>query len=111
MTINEMRDAAYKNSVYKGFYDEPATLGDRLILMVSELAEVLEEYRNHRAITEIYYNADKPNKPEGIPIELADAVIRIGDFCGYYGVDLEGAIDLKMKFNSTRSYRHGGKKL
>jgi NTP pyrophosphatase (non-canonical NTP hydrolase) len=111
MTINEMRDAAFKNSADKGFYAEPATLGDRLMLMVSELAEVLEEYRNHHAPTEIYYNPEKPDKPEGIPIELADTVIRIGDFCGFYGIDLEAAVDKKMAFNSTRSYRHGGKKL
>lgn len=41
-------------------------------------------------------------------IELADAVIRILDYCAYRGWDLENAIKIKMEFNSTRPYRHGG---
>lgn len=51
-----------------------------------------------------------PAKPEGELIELADAVIRIADYCGARGWDLETAVELKMKYNETRSYRHGNKK-
>lgn len=58
-----------------------------------------------------HYKDTKLLKPEGIPSELADAVIRIFDMCGYYGIDLEKAIDEKMAYNKTRSYKHGGKKL
>ena len=39
--------------------------------------------------------------------ELADAVIRIADMCGYLGIDLEKHIELKMKYNATREYKHG----
>ena len=48
-------------------------------------------------------------KPEGIPIELADAIIRICDTCGQYGIDLDRAIRLKMEYNKTRPYKHGKK--
>jgi NTP pyrophosphatase (non-canonical NTP hydrolase) len=41
--------------------------------------------------------------------ELADVVIRIADFCGAMGIDLERQIAAKMAYNETRSYRHGGK--
>ncbi len=51
------------------------------------------------------------NKPEGIPSELADVVIRVADMCGYYGIDLEKAIEEKMEYNETRSHKHGEKKL
>jgi len=51
------------------------------------------------------------NKPEGIPSELADIIIRIGDFCGYYGIDLDAAIREKLEYNKSRSYRHGNKVL
>jgi hypothetical protein len=51
------------------------------------------------------------DKPEGIPSELADIVIRVMDICGYYGIDLEAAITEKMEYNRNRPIRHGGKKL
>lgn len=50
-------------------------------------------------------------KPEGIPSELADVVIRVFDLCGAYNIDLEAAIEEKLKYNRTRAIRHGGKKL
>jgi len=48
-------------------------------------------------------------KPEGEAIELADAVIRIMDYCEFVGIDLEQAIQLKHEYNKTRPYRHGNK--
>ena len=57
------------------------------------------------------YNATAPTKcckkPEGYAIELADAVIRIADLCGYMGIDLEAAIREKMAYNATRPHKHG----
>jgi NTP pyrophosphatase (non-canonical NTP hydrolase) len=41
--------------------------------------------------------------------ELADVVIRILDYAGGRDLDLEGALEAKMRFNDARSYRHGGK--
>lgn len=52
----------------------------------------------------------KRGKPEGIPIELADAIIRILDYCGYAGIDIDAAISQKHEYNKSRPYRHGGKK-
>lgn len=69
-------------------------------------AEAVEEYRKGRDPREIYYNGEKP---EGIPIELADAVIRILDYCEFAGIDLESAISIKARYNESRPYRHGGK--
>jgi hypothetical protein len=48
-------------------------------------------------------------KPEGIPIELADCIIRIFDYCGKEGINIEEAIRIKHEYNKTRPYRHGGK--
>ena len=77
-------------------------------LIHSEVSEALEEYRNGRAQTEVYYGEN--GKPEGIPIELADVIIRIFDFCGYAGINIDAAITQKHEYNKSRPYRHGGKK-
>jgi NTP pyrophosphatase (non-canonical NTP hydrolase) len=74
------------------------------MLIVSELAEGLEEERKQQPYVYV-----KDNKPEGLGVELADAVIRIADLCGYLGVDLEEVIKAKINYNSKRPYKHGKK--
>ena len=49
-------------------------------------------------------------KPEGIPSELADIIIRVLDICAYHGIDIAHAISDKMAYNETRPYRHGDKR-
>lgn len=108
MTISELTKEVHDNAVSHGWWQgEPRTFGELIALCHSELSEALEEYRAGRAPQEIYY-PDGP-KPEGIPSELADVVIRIMDMCGRYGIDLETAILEKHEYNKTRPYRHGGK--
>ena len=111
MTINDYVNRAYENAKEKGWHEIERSIGDLICLMHSELSEALEEHRNGHSPTEIYYNESKPAKPEGIPVELADCVIRIFDFCGKYDIDLEEAILTKMEYNKTRPIRHGGKKV
>ena len=74
----------------------------------SEVSEALEEYRNGRLPTEVYTGNN--GKTEGIPIELADVIIRVLDYCGYAGIDIDATISQKHEYNKTRPYRHGGKK-
>lgn len=112
VSLNEFSKECYEASKAKGWYDD-ANADDivtKLCLVHSEISESLEEYRNNKGLTEIYYNPDNPNKPEGFPIEIADALIRIFDICGANGIDIENAVRLKMKYNKTRGHRHGGKK-
>ncbi len=75
-------------------------------LMHSELSEMLEEWR---ASKPMIYMDDPKSKPEGIAVEMADCMIRMFDWCGHMNIPLEEALRLKMAYNKTRSYRHGGK--
>lgn len=69
--------------------------GELLMLIVSEIAEAMEGVRKslpddklpHRSMEEV---------------ELADALIRIFDYAGAYGLDLEGAYREKRAYNATR---------
>jgi len=49
-------------------------------------------------------------KPEGVPSELADLIIRALEAAGAYGIDIEQAIEEKMAYNRQREYRHGNKR-
>mgnify|MGYP001056501883 FL=1 len=115
LSIKTLVNESYTNAKEHGWHDKPRSVGDHIALMHSELSEALEEYRKGRTPQEIYYVSKNPlvlgapNKPEGIPIELADCIIRIFDFCGLHKINLEEALSLKMEYNKTRPYRHGNK--
>lgn len=107
LTISELVRLAYGNAKLKGFHDYSGgqpNINEKLMLIVSELSEAMEELRSGCSPNETRTNI---GKPEGFPIELADAVIRIADLCGLLGIDLEHAIAIKHAFNTTRPRKHG----
>ena len=111
-TIRCWEDEIHENAVEHGWWDNAATLEEKLeiipeklLLIITELAEATEDYRVKRMDT--YLGAG--GKPEGFWVEVADAVIRILDLAGAHKVDLEHIIELKHMYNKTRPHRHGGK--
>ena len=73
------------------------------MLVVTELAEAMEAIRGGDTESEKIGGFSKVEE------ELADAVIRILDYAGGHGLDLDGALAAKMRYNESRPYRHGGK--
>ena len=130
--FNELTKEIHKNAVEHGWWDEPRTFGEIVALCHSELSEALEEYRNgqpmkyyrpcgighivcnkegRRFISEDGICEYMKDKPEGIAVEMADCIIRILDWAGKEGLDMDAIIREKMDYNKTRPYRHGGKAL
>lgn len=115
MTLNEMRDRAYEIAKSKGWYEHGVeSIPTLLCLIHSEVSEALEVWRKlevGKAADVARSLLDVNSKPIGFDSELADVVIRIGDLCGAYGIDLEKAVREKMAYNEKRPYRHGGKRV
>lgn len=97
----------HENAKEHGWWDTEKSFPEVIALIHSEVSESLEEYRDGKE--NLYF--DENGKPEGVAVELADAVIRIMDYCGKEGIDLEEIIAIKHKYNKKRAYRHGGKKV
>jgi NTP pyrophosphatase (non-canonical NTP hydrolase) len=79
----------------------------KLALVHSEISEAVEAVREGRVT--FAYPADGSGKPEGMVVELADAVIRILDLCGALDLNLGHALERKHEYNRSRPHRHGGK--
>jgi NTP pyrophosphatase (non-canonical NTP hydrolase) len=108
VTLNELRDECHSIARSKGWYDGDdgnRNVGEQLMLVVTEVAEAMEDLRDSRMTASV----DETGKPVGFPVEIADVMIRIFDLAGYLEIDLDSAVEAKMKFNRQRSYRHGGK--
>lgn len=136
MNIAELQQQVHALAVSKGWWDDSidpdwGTRGEpdhdriavALALVHSEVSEALEEVRGDNLGT--YWMVGRSDatrfddrdeapagaKPEGLPIELADVIIRVLDLAGALGIDMEQAIADKAAYNATRTHRHGGRKL
>jgi len=103
MTITEIQNEVHRIAVKHGWWDSPRSIGEVLMLMVTELAEAMEAYRGGNP------KSDKIQGFSRMEEELADVIIRLLDFAGKQGLDIEGAVLAKMAYNEGRAYRHGGK--
>jgi NTP pyrophosphatase (non-canonical NTP hydrolase) len=108
LSISEWQEKVHDWAVGKGWWDDPnPNVPEKLMLIVTEVAEAMEDYRNGLDLAMLTSEADR--KPCGFPSEMADIVIRVLDFCGHFGIDLEATICLKHQYNETRPHKHGGK--
>ena len=119
MDIFKLQTEVWKIAEKKGWHEgDEVSFGDFISNCHAELSEAFEIYRvkGAKAIPIVmpfelveHISHREVGGPQGIPIELADVVMRILDFCETNGIPLYQAIEMKMNYNKTRSHRHGGK--
>ena len=132
--LNELSRQIYEGNKLRGFDVSKENIGQTLMLVVSELSEALEADRKNKHVnlsnfylefdrlTKIFKNSNaldliKTNEPfkqsfennlkDTFEDEIADSFIRLFDLCGGLGIDIEKHIELKLKYNSTREFKHG----
>ena len=129
--MKDLVKKAHQVAKDKGFWDTERNVSEMLMLIVSEVAEAQEALRkNHYAEKSIVDGLQKDlelnNYDEEFTMdigiwkslfeekikssfedEVADVAIRLFDLCGGMNIDLEKHIELKMKYNSMRGYKHG----
>lgn len=119
--LNQLRmlqESVHQDNVDAGWWTDLETgerkqrnKGELLMLIVTEIAEAMEGERKDLM-------DDKLPHRKNAEVELADAFIRILDYCGGFGYDLAGAMQDKLEFNRTREdhkienrRKEGGKKV
>jgi NTP pyrophosphatase (non-canonical NTP hydrolase) len=113
--INSLVKLCHEDSSDSGWWDgvdkeDLNVKATKICLMHSELSEAMEGIR--KGLMD-----DKLPHRKMEEVELADAVIRIFDYAGAYGLDIGGAIQEKMEYNKIRKdhklenrQKQGGKK-
>lgn len=108
MELNDLK--AFIKEVHQvakdhGWHDAPSKTDlECMMLMVSEVAEAVEEIRKGIPPNKTYV---VNGKPEGTPVELADVLLRVFDYAESRNIDLVEAMLLKHEYNKSRPYKHG----
>lgn len=102
--IKEFTERAYRTACEHGFHDKELPVEHLMMLVVSEIGEMVEADRKNRHAqrTAIEYCTNHPEEidqkswctyferdiKDTVEDELADVTIRIFDFCGTFGLDV-----------------------
>lgn len=110
MTLNELSFRAHQNAVNKGFWDVRRSKEHYIMLVQTEICELVQANRKGKTLSKInellYKDIINPKTPtkgatdkweetfemflEGtVPTELADVSIRLADLAGSLGVDFD----------------------
>lgn len=114
-TLNDIADNVHQNAVDHGFHPPEQSLHAFIANQVCNIhAEVTEFWDGWRSGTNNLPcdKAEKMGKMGLKPLtsqeeELADIIIRCLDVSRRLGIDIEGAIEAKHFYNTTRPFKHG----
>jgi hypothetical protein len=106
--LNQVMRQLMEVNVAKGWNDdiEQRSEGDWAALNHTEISEAYESFRNGEPPVWIAPSG----KPEGAAVEYIDCLYRILHWFSVHGIDPDEVFEMKLAYNRTRPYRHGGKK-
>lgn len=127
MSLNDLRDKAYKNAVAHGWHEEELSNEHCLCLVISELMEAVEADRKNRHAKRKFFNHSidyglrelhlkkkdfnnyfcnsfNDNIKDSVEDELADTCIRILDLAGLRDINLSYIDDLMINQVSFTEY-------
>jgi len=101
--ITDVSTIIHQSCVDAGWYTDlesgdplDRNVPEMLCLVHSEISEAVEGYRKGLA-------DDHLPEYDAIDVELADAVIRIFDLCGYLGINIGEVMSEKFDYNQIRA--------
>lgn len=129
MGLDDWAEVIHKNAREHGFWNGENNFAEKIALIHAELSEAIEAHRagdpmlyckiGSRNGNPVFCRTDNSicprgcrrcegcGKPEGVAVELIDALIRLLDLCAAYRIDVERVVRMKHEYNQTRPYKHG----
>lgn len=92
-TLGQMTIEIRTLNTEKGWRTGDNTYGDYEALLQSEIAEMTENFRDHRLDTYTVPDGPKAGKPDDVGSEAADVLIRLLDMCDVFPVRLGRVLD------------------
>lgn len=122
--INNIGKKVNQNEVEKGFECSDDLIPVKLALIHSEVSEALECDRKSKFCTrtptsmanmlkeddETFKQMFESLVKDTFSDELADILLSVAGLAAWKGIDLETHCLAKMRYNSLRPHKHGGKK-
>ncbi len=124
--FNRISRQIYENNKQKGFDVKNENIGQSLMLIVTELSEALEadrkgKYANlknfDKYVSELreedsfgdqeFFTLFQAHIKDTFEDEITDSFIRLLDFIGAMQIDIDRHIEMKLKYNKLREYKHG----
>ena len=120
--LNELRDEIYCDAVAHGLWDgdyllktlvNSDVLRDSGLLQIYKIVNTERELGRVNATLRVFLENQElletvlEEEEDHFTEELADVIITALSAAGYLGIDIDKAVQAKMKINRGRAWRHG----
>lgn len=105
-TFKELMEQAGKTAVAKGWWVQPKTFIECMAFAMGRVAKAIEYSREGHRLNRVWMEGEKPC---GVAVEMADAIIYLMDTAHALQIPLADALERKLNYNDTIPYKAGRK--